>query len=159
MPNLAGLSPNRVRKSIADVEKGDAQFKPFLAKFERVRAKTTRRIKEHKPKKKTQSVHEEIVTILHYNWEYTSKHDQEPIDKRCWRMLRYLEKLELALHCDHHLPAIFRIDIDIQRMRSVMMELKASYLTYDFTKFRETLKNELHINIEEASAEFFQKHE
>jgi hypothetical protein len=96
---------------------------------------------------------------MHFTWEYSSKDDQEPIDKRCWRMLRYLEKVELALHCEQQLPAIFRLDLDIQRMRSVMFELKESYYAYDFTKFRETLKNELHINIEEASTEFFKKHE
>lgn len=38
IPSKAGLSPNRVRKSTADEDGKD--FKAFLPKFERVRAKT-----------------------------------------------------------------------------------------------------------------------
>ena len=55
-------------------------------------------------------------------------------------MLRYLEKMELAFHNDSDLPAIFRIDGDITRMRAVMLELKANYLKYDFDNFRKILK-------------------
>ena len=101
IPSHAGLSPNRVRKSLADgAEEKEKGFKPYLAKFERVRAKTQRRpLTEFKPKKKTKSVVEErIMTVMHETqWEYTIR-EQEAIDKRCWRMLRYLERLELALH-------------------------------------------------------------
>jgi uncharacterized Fe-S radical SAM superfamily protein PflX len=74
-------------------------------------------------------------------------------------MLRYLEKLDLAFHNDSHLPAIFRIDKDVQGMRAVYYELKASYLAYDFEKFKQILKDELHLSVEEASIEFKQKHD
>ena len=157
IPSKSNISPNRVRKSMADLEGENKEFKAYLPKFERVRAKTQRRpITEWKPKKRNKSVVEEkIVEVLHdYDWEYTPKDDQEPIDKRCWRMLRYLEKVELAFHQDSHLPAIFRIDADITRMRQVMLELKDNYLAYDFAKFKQTLKEQLHLSIEDASVDF-----